>query len=345
MAAIIAVGGQQGYLLPLLAEKDIFRYHKGVLIRIDLELEKAETILEYVSPEPVKAREGEMLFKAQTFTGDCLYLCTTTEILIVSYPSLERIGYISHPMFNDIHHITPTPFGTLAVANCGLDMVIEMTCEGEVLRLFNVLGEEPWQRFSPNIDYRPLSTKPHTAHPNYVFFVDDEMWVTRFNQRDAVSLSHPGRRISIELGKPHDGIVHNDWIYFTTVNGYVVIANKKTLKIEARIDLNSINNFTAPLGWLRGICVDGDKIWVAFSRLRPTKIKENVDWIKRNLKWRLKSYLWSFTKETADPKRKRLGKTRPTRIICYDPMKGKVVRRIIVEEYGISAIFGLFIDS
>ena len=117
---------------------------------------------------------------------------TNTEVLLYRVPSFERIAYVSLPMFNDVHHVRPTPNGNLLVANTGLDMVLEMTREGAIVQVWNVLGDDPWERFSEATDYRKVkSTKPHLAHPNHVFYVGDEPWASRFQQKDAISLVDP----------------------------------------------------------------------------------------------------------------------------------------------------------
>ena len=340
---VYVVGGQQEYLVPVFADKRRpYGYNKGIILKLNLSSETAETVCEYVSPEESRAKTGSMLFKAATVKDNLLYLCTTTEILTFSLPVLQRIRYVSHPMFNDVHHVTPTPYGTVAVANSGLDMVVELSEEGRILKLLNTLGEDPWSRFSPDTDYRPLDTKPHKSHPNFVFFIDDEMWATRFHQQDAISLSDPARRIDIAVGRPHDGLVRDGNVYFTTTNGFIVIANKETLKVEERIDLNSMHQHGRPLGWNRGLLFDGRKLWVGFSRLRPTKWKENVRWVKRGLKWRLKQLLPEKWGGDAALLKRTLKSEMPTRLACYDLLTRKCIREINLEDHGVSAVYTLF---
>src|SRR5262249_317885 len=150
-------------------------------------------------------------------------------VLIYSLPDFTLTDYISLPQFNDLHHVRPTSTGSLAVANTGLDQVVEMSREGRVLRLWSAVGGDPWDRFDPERDYRKVdSTKPHRSHPNYVFEVGEDLWGTRFEQRDALCLTGGGR-IAIDVQRPHDGITMGDKVYFTTVNGCIVIASLKTL--------------------------------------------------------------------------------------------------------------------
>src|SRR5688572_12866375 len=292
MADLYIIGGQQRYLRPLLADDATwYEYQKGITIRLNTETDRSDTIVEYTSPEESRAENGATLFKSGTIRDDILYLCTQTEVILYSLPTFAQIAHISLPRFNDVHHVDRTPWGTIAVAIAGLDMVIEMDAEGNVLKEYDTLGENSWEKFNKEKDYRQVSTKPHKSHPNFIFFIDDEMWVTRFYQRDAISLRDPSRRIDIGTGTPHDGLVNGDFIYFTSVNGNVIIANKQTLKVEERINLNEMHDYSRPLGWCRGVLVEENKMWIGFSRIRPTKLRENVEWVKRSLKATLRPVL------------------------------------------------------
>lgn len=315
------VGGQQRELRPLSATDDWYEYQKAIVLDLDVSTELASTALEYVSPSEVCPEEGAtILFKSGSIRGDRLFVCTQTEVLIYRLPDFERVGYISLPIFNDLHHVLPTPHGTLLVADTGLDVVLELSLEGDVIHQWNVLGEDPWARFSPDTDYRRVrTTKPHHAHPNFVFLVGSDVWATRFEQRDAICLTSPGRRIDIGIERVHDGIMHDGLVYFTTVDGHVVIADPLKCAVKEVIDLNAMSTGDAQLGWCRSIAVDGDRIWVGFSRIRPTKFRENVGWVLRGFK-----------------------RDFGTHVACYDLRRRKVVTEILVEPFGMSAIFGIF---
>lgn len=304
------------------------RSEKGVVAKIDTSTSTSKACLEYVSPhDACPPEDPSILFKAGTVMDDKFYLCTTTEVMVYKLPKFERVAYISLPFFNDLHHVTPTQQNTLLVSVTGLDMVVELTMQGDVVREWNVLGEDPWERFSRDIDYRRvLTTKPHQSHPNFVFHVDDDIWVSRFKQRDAICLTRPGLRISIDVEKVHDGIVYDGLIYFTTVDGHVVIANPKTLQLEQVIDLNEINQSKKALGWCRSIhVIDRDHVLVGFSRLRPTKIKENLLWLRPYLN----------PHEDA-------GKL-PTRIVLYNLKKSEICWEFNLEDvdHSINELFSI----
>src|SRR5512140_1633311 len=131
------------------AGQDWYEYQKGIVLEIDAGTGNGKVVFEYVSPpEACPPVDPAILFKSGTLVGDRMYLCTQTEILVLRVPGLERIAYLSLPLFTDLHHVRPTPAGDLLVANTGLDMVLEVTVDGVVTSEWNVLGEDPWERFS-----------------------------------------------------------------------------------------------------------------------------------------------------------------------------------------------------
>lgn len=319
---LYVAGGQQRSLRPLSAVgQDWYEYQKGVIIELDTAAATATGRVEYVTPPDACPPDSpRILFKSGTLAGDLLYLCTQTEVLVYRTPSFELVARVSLPMFNDLHHVRPTPSGNLLVANTGLDMVVELTLGGDVVRMWNALGEDPWKRFSPDIDYRMVrTTKPHLAHPNQVFYLGDEPWATRFEQRDAISLLDPTRRIEIGLERVHDGFVHDSKVYFTTVDGKVAIADAVSLRIVETIDLTRAHPADMLLGWARGLYVDYPYLWVGFSRIRPTKFRENLGWVLQGLK-----------------------RDFGTHVGCYDMRTGVSLGQFNVEPYGVSAIFGIY---
>jgi len=326
MNSFYLLGGRQRKLL-FKNEPEQHLYEAALILRLDISTETARTELEYKSPPEACAGENSShVFKSATLVGNRFYTCTSTEVLIFEVPSFRRIGYVSLPCFNDLHHVAVTREGHLLVANTGLDMVVRFTPQGEVLARWNVLGADPWSRFSPDVDYRRVdSTKPHPSHPNAVFQLGDEVWVTRLAQKDAVCLTHPGKRINIEVQRPHDGLVFGDRIYFTTVDGKVVIASRHTLAVEQVVDLVQIHKVKPAdevlLGWCRGaLPIDERRVWVGFTRVRKTKFMENVMWIKHSFR----------EMET------------PTHIALYDIVDRKCLREIEIERFGMNVLFGIY---
>ena len=122
------------------------------------------------------------------------------------------------------------------------------------------------------------------------------------------------------MQRPHDGYVEGDRIYFTTVDGHVLIANTKTLKVEHSIDLNAMSGQSGHiLGWCRGLLPLGDRwMWVGFTRVRPTKFIENVAWIRDGT-----------------------SRHKASHIALYDLKLNKCEQEIELEPHGIGIVFSL----
>jgi hypothetical protein len=322
MTTLLVVGGKQRPTL-FAAKAEWNGYERGVIINANTESGIGTGALDYVSPSQVCPTESpSILFKCATLENGKLYLCTGTEVMVYEVPEFRRTTYLSLPFFNDLHHVRPTPEGNLLVAVTGLDMVAEISPDGEVLREWSVTDEPTWERFSRSVDYRKVSTtKPHRAHPSYVFYLGGDVWVTRGDLNDAVSLTSPGRRIDIRVAHVHDGHLIGEYIYFTTVNGHIVVADTRTLCIEEDIDLNTFGSiYHGSLGWCRGLArVNDHQYWVGFTRIRHTKFKEKLLWVKHGA-------------QCMDP---------PTRIALYDTNVKACVKEILVEPYCMSAIFSI----
>jgi hypothetical protein len=295
---------------------------RAMLVEIDPVSKTSRKMLDYESPKEVAADElPAILFKYATARDKKLYTCTSTEVIIYDLPSLQVATYISLPFFNDLHHVYPTPQGTLLIAVTGLDIVAEVSLDGKCLRQWDVLGADTWSIHSKDIDYRKVATtKPHRAHCNHVFLLGDEVWATRFHQRDAISLEDPTRRIDIAIQRPHEGFIFNDSLYFTTVDGHIVIVNPRTLQIERIHDLNKMSNPSGEtLGFCRGLqLLDERFAWVGFTRVRPTKFRENLNWVRQK------------------------PVHRPSHVALYDLESGTCLDEIETEPHGIGVVSNLF---
>lgn len=323
MESLYILGGRQRRIL-LGEQNDWNLYESALILRLDTTSGETSVCVDYKRPPEARASEDVCeLFKTGTLIDNTLYACTSTEVLIFQLPEFRRIGYISLPCFNDLHHVTPCSDGNLLVANTGLDMVVKVSPEGRVLNTWDVLGDAPWSKFSPDVDYRKLETKPHRSHPNYVFELDGDVWATRFYQRDAISLTGSKKRIAIDVESPHDGLVCGNRIYFTTVDGRIVIVDRERLVVEEMIDLKEMAEGNVLLGWCRGLLpVDERTIWVGFTRVRKTKFVDNVLWVK--------SILCERTTEM------------PTHIALYDLVERRCLQEFSLEKAGINTVFSIF---
>ena len=329
MGKLYILGGRERRLLLNQKRPDWSWYESALILEVDPEHDAVRTCVRYETP--VEARAGTQAsvnFHTSTLVGNTLYTCTTTEVLIFQLPDFKQIGYVSLPCFNDVHHVAPDADGNLLVVSTGLDLVVKVSRDSRVMAEWSAVpedAEDTWTRFSRDVDYRKVeSTKPHRAHPNFVFELDGELWVTRFNQRDAITLNGSGKRIDIALEKPHDGIVCGDRIYFTVVDGKIVIANRRSLSVEQVIDLREIGREDEQVlpAWCRGLCpVDERRVWVGFTRIRETQFQENIRWLKSA------SHKGTLLK--------------PTHIALYDIVEKKRLKQIDLEPHGLNTVFGI----
>jgi len=158
MSLLYLLGGRQRKSL-FKNEEEQRLYEAALILLLDTSTGIAKVEIEYKTPpEACSSNESSHTFKSASLVGNKLYTCTSTEVLIFEVPSFKRIGYVSLPCFNDLHHVAPTPEGNLLAANTGLDMVVMFTPGGRVLAEWNVLGEDPWSRFSRDLDYRKIES-------------------------------------------------------------------------------------------------------------------------------------------------------------------------------------------
>ncbi|MFZ5485089.1 MAG: hypothetical protein ACOZB0_12755 [Pseudomonadota bacterium] len=264
-------------------------YECAKLLKLDLDSGRFEVLLAVdQGNENFPAEHPNLEFTVGTVEGDILWLPTDTEIRKYRYPSLVLEKTFSHPCFHNIHSVAQRG-DKLYVTSTGLDMVVVLDKDtGRILEYINAEGKPTWHRFSEAIDYRQeYSTRPHDCHPNYVFWIGDEPWVTRCRQEDAVQISDMRTRIDISGSKRpmsvHDGIVVDDKILFTTVDGCVVVADPKTQAVLETFDLSTLKGFGGLRGWCRGLHIDGDILYVGFSKLRRTRQTDKLRWAKKLL--------------------------------------------------------------
>ena len=253
-----------------------------------------------------------------------IYIATSTQVLIISLSSFEILEKINDPLFNDIHHVKIIN-NNLYVVVTGLDALFEYDLKTKNRTIFNTLGKDPFHRFDKDKNLnKVVSTKPHESHPNHVFAIGDEVWVTRFQQKDAVCITDMSKRMDIGVGFPHDGFVKDGVAYFTTVNGYVVGFDTKTFKKVIDIKLTGKDSKSdTPLGWCRGLYVEDDFFFVGFTQLRTTKVTENLAWLKTMIK-----------------EKKILEKPAPTRIEKYT-IDGRYVSQFELPSTGVFTIFSI----
>ena len=265
-------------------------YHQAVLLELDINKGTYKPVFEKLEGgKNYPLEHPNLQFTAACTFGSTLWLPTDTEIYKVCLPGYEVVQVISHPCFQNVHSVHVID-NELVVTSTGLDNVVFMDAEsGEIKRIVNAEGKHPWHRFSQDVDYRHIhSTRPHDCHPNYVFKLGDELWVTRCRQEDAVCLSDVSKIMDITHGDAtsvHDGVHWGNKIVFSRVDGQLVIYSSETRKYLNTVDPFN-NRSNRPTGWCRGLCVQGDVIYLGYSKIRKTRLTDKLKFLtKGNFKF------------------------------------------------------------
>lgn len=306
---------------------DHFCYGEARILSFD-ESGRVEECATYRTPDEFRPSDprSNIVFKAASLHDGQFVVCTQTEILVYSLPDFQIVHHVSHPWLNDAHHVTRNAAGNFLVANTGLDQVLELDQAGRHVGDWSTLpDQDTWDRFDRDTDYRKVATtKPHQSHPNYVLEYKGDLWVSRFYQRDLFCLSDGQRRIEIGIQSVHDGNLVGDRTYMTTVDGHVLVLDMIECRILEDHDLNQIIQNDKTLGWCRGIHIlDEDRVLVGFSRIRPSKIRENLRWVK---------YKMGMRED---------GGRLPTCVVCVNLRKGQVEYEVDLEAHGLNAVFSI----
>src|SRR5689334_11919993 len=88
--------------------------------------------------KPACRKELQLHSRRERSRATCCISAPRPKFSSMNCRPLSKIGYLSLPFFNDLHHVRPTPAGDLLVANAGLEMVIHMTQSGEICNVWNV---------------------------------------------------------------------------------------------------------------------------------------------------------------------------------------------------------------
>jgi hypothetical protein len=245
---------------------------------------------------------------------------THTELLWIDPATLAVVRRVSHPLFHNVHSAAVHPVdGRIALTCAGIESVLELSPSGALLAHHFLRGGSFAEAYPGVSDFRLAdhdAFKPHSHHPNHACWVGDELWVTRFETKDAVSIPH-GRRVALG-GVPHDGRLRAGRAWFTRITGQVVVVDPASATLERTIDLAAAAGPLA-LGWCRGVEVAEGRLFVGFSMLRSTWHRE----VLRHLIYGA------------------AGEKRPTRVVEADPATGAVLREWILGGAAGGTVYGV----
>jgi hypothetical protein len=232
-----------------------------------------------IEESPQVVMPGHHKINGGCFVDRDFYVTSFGQVLRINLEEETCRTVWTGPFLNDLHFVGF--FGNrMYVVNTGLERIeildaADFTHHVSIDLLEQIHASKAFDR---SLDYRHVwSTQPHSVHANHCFLLDGEVWVTRFCQKDALALDS-GRRIDLSpWGNPHDGFVQDDRVFFTTTNGHLISYSATGPKFQSW-HLNKIIG-RRQLGWCRGLAIEGDVAFVAFTQFRPSITKEMGKWI------------------------------------------------------------------
>ncbi len=279
-----ATGNTKQCHLPYRLTPDLQKHTNGeaALWMLDTEAGWFST---YYQPDPEEVRSfpraappGPM--SLDRFTGLCEYdgryfATTFNEVLVIEKGTGRLIDVHSQPSFNDLHCCFAWEGGQ-AVANTGMDCIELFDHAWQQVGRVRLAGTNDID----GRDWRQVpSTKPHACHVNWLFMLGGELWCTRYVQRDAVKVHDPTERMDIGYGMPHDGLVRDGRVLFTSAEGKIV-AHQAAGRREQSAVLD-LEDMVRPFrtGWVRGLHFTGDDFYVGTTRLRYTTSRKVLNWV------------------------------------------------------------------
>lgn len=262
--------------------KDFMIHREGYIGILDWDSRRVIRRIVYKPQRPEGFPQDAWRFGFASYFNGKIYTCTFLEALVFDAETWEVVKVISEPWFNDLHHVYANDRHILIV-NTGLERVEIYDHAYNHLGFYNLLDVDTWERFDRHKDYRLVESvghKPDKWQANFLTEIDGQYWVTRFGNKDVISLDDPQQRFEIGTGNPHDGHCNGDYIYYTTTNNHIVIVDRETKGIVDDIDLVELDGRKEKIGWCRGLEIVGDCAFVGFSRLRQSKFRAMGHWIK-----------------------------------------------------------------
>jgi hypothetical protein len=277
---------------PLYSEAVLARWERG---------RPPEVVATYRSPPEVAGPAVGHVFKGLSRDGDRWLACTERELVWFD-DSGKPVDRLDHPWFNDVHHAVRHQ-GRVRVAVTGLDGVLE---------------PESGRWWGPPIadrDWRRVDTRPHAVHPNHLFAHAGETWVTQFHAGEASSVT-AGSALAVGAPRIHDGVVRDGRVWFTVVDGRL----RGVSPADGTVDEIRMPG-EHPMGWCRGLAPVPGGWAVGFTRLRATRWRHNLAWLRGTLRG------------------DRTVTDQPTRVVVLE--HGRVAEVLPVEALGLHALFAI----
>jgi len=187
-----------------------------------------------------------------TKKGENFYIASMREnIIYVLNKDLKILKKIKNKFFNDIHDINMTKKGLL-VSNTGLDNILEIDLEGNILWNWfatensykkNRLGEVRKVDKSLNHNNKDYPTLTQTTHLNSAIYSNNSILCSLFHQGEVIEISRVNKKIKKilkNLKQPHSlKKISEDKFLISDTNGKRIIIFKRNGSIIKSISVNA----------------------------------------------------------------------------------------------------------
>lgn len=107
------------------------------------------------------------------------------------------------------------------------------------------------------------------VHPNHIIVSGERLLCTRLADRSVVDMRRFEPVIRELPGHPHDGVVHGEHFWLTTVNGLVLAHRmESSAGLWPEIARHDVFARTGRSGWCRGLAVTGEHLLVGLTGIR-----------------------------------------------------------------------------
>jgi len=324
------------------------------IFEIDFFSNQKNKIIRYIPPEdllvPRKGFTGAVWCGVPGKSD--LLVCGYCALYRFSPPDWKITGTLHQPCMNDLHHVNLYK-DNIYLVNTGLDTIDVFDITGHFKGNFtfqpgwinNVRQEgitpsvKQWKELTQlgwNYDLRnrQITDSPPEGgyyesnkcnfhqkpirdfvHLNHVTVLNNEILATSLNDRCIYKLSEYSKIIQNLPSHPHDGLISDDKLWFTCIDGTILAYKIKNGIIGGEEDVR-INLFdhTEHHGWCRGIMIKGKYLLIGITEIREKP-----------------PYKWDVSE---------LSKTE-TGVICWDICQSKVVNFTNLTDVRHSKVFSI----
>jgi hypothetical protein len=164
------------------------------------------------------------------------------------------------------------------------------------------------------------------SHVSHVVGWHGRRLATRGTRGDLLDLD-TGEMFPVADVVVHDGVPGPDGLLWLTAVDGRLIGIDAGGQVARTVAVPVPDQRDEPLGWCRGVAFAQGLVWIGFTRIRATRARERLAWVRGRLRGR------------------HVATRRPTRIVALDLDTQRVVHTVSLEGTGMDAVFALVATS